>query len=49
MKVGIVADGAGFELKRKLVSLLMIEGYSVVDFGNKLYDNERDYPEAWKI
>ena len=48
MKVGIVADDAGFELKRKLVSLLMIEGYSVVDFGKKLYDNESGYPEALK-
>ena len=45
MKVGIGADHGGFEMKQQLTSLLAAEGHEVVDFGNKVYDNNDDYPD----
>jgi ribose 5-phosphate isomerase B len=45
MKIGVAADHGGFEMKRQLVKLLVIEGHEVVDFGNKVYDSEDDYPD----
>jgi len=45
MKVGIGADHGGFEMKKKLIDLLMTVGHDVVDFGNKVYDTNVDYPE----
>jgi ribose 5-phosphate isomerase B len=45
MKVGVGADHGGFEMKQQLAKLLITEGYEVVDFGNKVYDNNDDYPD----
>lgn len=41
MKVDMGADHGGFEMKQQLTKLLANE---VVDFGNKVYDNNDDYP-----
>jgi len=45
MKIGIGADHGGFEMKQKLIELLMTHGNDVVDFGNKVYDANDDYPD----
>jgi ribose 5-phosphate isomerase B len=45
MKVGIGADHGGFEMKLQLAQLLNAEGYEVVDFGSKFFDNNDDYPD----
>jgi ribose 5-phosphate isomerase B len=45
MKVGVAADHGGFEMKQQLAKLLAQEGYEVVDFGNKSYDKNDDYPD----
>src|SRR5271157_334761 len=45
MKVGIGADHGGFEMKQQLAKLLAKEGHEVVDFGNKVYDTDDDYPD----
>ena len=45
MKVGLGADHGGFEMKLKLIDLLTTAGHEVVDFGNKLYDTNDDYPD----
>src|SRR5215813_7315894 len=45
MKIGIGADHGGFEMKQKLIDLLITHGYEVVDFGNNIYDANDDYPD----
>ncbi len=45
MKVGIGADYGGFEMKQQLARLLAKEGPEVVDFGNKVYNKDDDYPD----
>jgi ribose 5-phosphate isomerase B len=45
MRVGVGADHGGFEMKQQLAKLLSEAGYDVVDFGNKSYDNNDDYPD----
>jgi RpiB/LacA/LacB family sugar-phosphate isomerase len=45
MKVGVGADHGGFEMKQQLAKLLATEGHQVVDFGNKIYDSNDDYPD----
>ncbi len=45
MKIGVAADHGGFEMKRQLAKLLATAGHEVVDFGNKLYDADDDYPD----
>ena len=45
MKIGIGADHGGFEMKQQLVKLLASERHEVVDFGNKVYDRNDDYPD----
>jgi len=45
MKIGVAADHGGFEMKRQLAKLLATEGHEVVDFGNKVYDSDDDYPD----
>ena len=45
MKVGIGADHGGFEMKQQLVKLLAAAGHEVLDFGNKVYDADDDYPD----
>ena len=45
MKVGVAADHGGFEMKQQLAKLLTSEGHEVVDFGNKVYDTNDDYPD----
>jgi ribose 5-phosphate isomerase B len=44
MKLGLAADHGGFEMKQQLAKL-MVAGYEVVDFGNKVYDANDDYPD----
>jgi RpiB/LacA/LacB family sugar-phosphate isomerase len=45
MKVGVGADHGGFEMKEQLAQLLAKEGHEVVDFGNRIYDTDDDYPD----
>lgn len=45
MKVGMAADHGGFEMKLQITNLLRVEAHEVVDFGNKLYDRNDDYPD----
>src|ERR1700733_14187159 len=45
MKVGLGADHGGFGTKEKLAKMLAKEGHEVVDFGNKVYDKDDDYPD----
>jgi ribose 5-phosphate isomerase B len=45
MKVGVGADHGGFEMKEQLAKLLAAEGHEVVDFGDKIYGNNDDYPD----
>ncbi len=45
MKVGLAADHGGFEMKQQLSKLLEAEGHEVIDFGNKVYDTNDDYPD----
>ncbi len=45
MRVGVGADHGGFEMKEQLSALLAEGGHQVVDFGNKIYDKEDDYPD----
>jgi ribose 5-phosphate isomerase B len=45
VKVGVAADHGGFEMKRQLARFLASEGHEVVDFGNKVYDVDDDYPD----
>jgi ribose 5-phosphate isomerase B len=45
MRVGVGADHGGFEMKNELAKLLAGEGYEVVDFGDKVYDPDDDYPD----
>jgi ribose 5-phosphate isomerase B len=45
MTVGVGADHGGFEMKQQLAKLLAAEGHEVVDFGNKVQDNNDDYPD----
>ncbi len=44
MKVGLAADHGGFEMKQQLAKLI-VAGHEVVDFGNKVYDANDDYPD----
>ena len=45
MKVGVGADHGGFEMKQQLAKLLAAEDHELVDFGNKVQDNNDDYPD----
>jgi ribose 5-phosphate isomerase B len=45
MRVGIGADHGGFEMKQKLIELLTAAGHEVVDFGDRVYDQNDDYPD----
>lgn len=45
MKVGVGADHGGFEMKQQLVKLLAAAGHEVLDFGNKVWDADDDYPD----
>lgn len=45
MTVGLAADHGGFELKHQLAKLLVSEGHEIIDFGNKVYDPNDDYPD----
>ena len=45
MRVGIAADHGGFEMKQQLAVKLLAERHEVVDFGNRVFDPEDDYPD----
>jgi len=44
MILGVGADHGGFEMKQ-LAKLAATEGHEVVDFGNKVYDTNDNYPD----
>jgi ribose 5-phosphate isomerase B len=45
MRLGIGADHGGFDMKNELAKLLVGEDHQIVDFGNKVYDANDDYPD----
>jgi ribose 5-phosphate isomerase B len=45
MTIGIAADHGGFDMKQQLISMLTAEGQEILDFGNKLFDGNDDYPD----
>ena len=45
MRVGVGADHGGFEMKEQLAKELSAEGHEVIDFGNKVFDADDDYPD----
>ena len=45
MKVALGADHGGFDTKQQLAKLLRDESHEVIDFGNKVYDTNDDYPD----
>jgi ribose 5-phosphate isomerase B len=45
VRLGIGADHGGFDMKVELARLLTAEGHEVIDFGNKVHDNNDDYPD----
>jgi transaldolase len=45
MKVGVGADHGGYEMKEQLARLLTAGGHEVVDFDNRIYDTNDDYPD----
>lgn len=45
MRVGVGADHGGFEMKEQLTRLLIEDGHQVVDFGDRTYDSNDDYPD----
>ena len=45
MTVGVGADHGGFEMKQQLATMFATAGHEVVEFGNKVYDTEDDYPD----
>lgn len=45
MKVFLGTDHAGFELKEKIKSYLMEQGFEVVDCGAVEFDKDDDYPD----
>ncbi|MDT3405344.1 RpiB/LacA/LacB family sugar-phosphate isomerase [Mucilaginibacter terrae] len=46
MKIGIVADHAGFEAKKQLLNQLAQAGYDAKDYGAFVYDAADDYPDV---
>jgi ribose 5-phosphate isomerase B len=46
MKIGIVADHAGFEPKQQLFKMLIDAGYDVKDYGAFTYEATDDYPDV---
>jgi ribose 5-phosphate isomerase B len=45
MRVAICAEHGGVDMKTQLAALLAQAGHEVVDFGNKIFDAEDDYPD----
>jgi RpiB/LacA/LacB family sugar-phosphate isomerase len=45
MKIGVGADHGGFEMKQEIAERLKKEGHEIVDFGDKVYDANDDYPD----
>lgn len=45
LKIGIAADHGGFELKEKLLEVLLKQNYKVIDFGNSEFNADDDYPD----
>lgn len=45
MKIYIGSDHAGFELKEKLLAMLVEDGYEIIDKGAFKYDENDDYPD----
>jgi ribose 5-phosphate isomerase B len=45
MRIGIGADHGGFPMKEQLVKNLAAEGHEVIDFGNRVFDSDDDYPD----
>lgn len=45
MRIAVGADHGGFDMKTQLAGLLGRAGHQVIDFGNKVYDPDDDYPD----
>jgi len=45
MRIGIVADHGGFELKKDLIARLRASGHQVIDYGAHELDDSDDYPD----
>lgn len=45
LKVGIAADHGGYDLKNHLKNFLETQGFDVVDFGAKEFNDQDDYPD----
>lgn len=44
-KIGIASDHGGFEMKEFLKNELEKQGFEIVDFGNKSFDKDDDFPD----
>ena len=44
-RIGIAADHGGFYLKEEISKVLLETGYEIVDFGNKILEEDDDYPD----
>lgn len=44
-KIGIASDHGGYELKEYLKQELGNLGYDIIDFGNKSFEKDDDYPD----
>lgn len=44
-RIGIAADHGGFDLKEYLKTVLIENGFEVVDFGNARLQHDDDYPD----
>ncbi len=45
MRIAIGADHGGFDMRNHLAAQLAQAGHQVIDFGNKVYDPDDDYPD----
>jgi ribose 5-phosphate isomerase B len=45
MKVGVASDHGGFALKQHLAERMARQGHEVIDFGNRMLQQDDDYPD----
>jgi ribose 5-phosphate isomerase B len=45
VKVSIGSDHGGFDLKLIVIDWLSVKNFIVIDLGNKIYNNDDDYPD----
>jgi ribose 5-phosphate isomerase B len=44
-RIGIASDHGGYELKEYLKEMLIKAAYEVIDYGNKIMNQDDDYPD----